>query len=84
MASYHPFLFLLIAMLAIVEVGLTAWFVDHFDDTAWPSDRFHSLIILFLCTSSRIASSPAERLTPGCSHGLLDDPVRSRIRVVDL
>ncbi|EJD36030.1 hypothetical protein AURDEDRAFT_20238, partial [Auricularia subglabra TFB-10046 SS5] len=45
---YHPFLFLLIALLAIVEIGLTAWFVDHFNDVGWPTDRFHSLIILFL------------------------------------
>ncbi|KZV95195.1 hypothetical protein EXIGLDRAFT_748248 [Exidia glandulosa HHB12029] len=50
--TFHPFLFLLIAMLAIVEVGLNAWFVDHFDDVGWPTDRFHSLILLFLFTAS--------------------------------
>ncbi|KAJ7175848.1 hypothetical protein C8R46DRAFT_1347354 [Mycena filopes] len=49
MAGYHPFLFTLIALLAIAELGLSAFWVHQIQDE--PSSRFKSLIILFLFNS---------------------------------
>jgi len=57
MAGYHPFLFTLIALLAITEIGFTAYFVDRFEDNdSWPgSERFRDLVILLLCKALIIA-----------------------------
>ena len=57
MAGYHPFLFMLIALLAITEIGFTAYFVDRFEDNgSWPgSERFRDLVILLLCKALVIA-----------------------------
>jgi len=52
MASYHPFLFLLICLIAIAELGLTAYLVNLFNGMgAYPSGEYESLIQLFLFNS---------------------------------
>jgi len=53
MAIYHPFMFLLIALVAIAELGLTAYLVSQYKKNGYPAGekgagRFKSLIILFL------------------------------------
>ncbi|KAJ7784580.1 hypothetical protein B0H16DRAFT_1658102 [Mycena metata] len=49
MAGYHPLLFTLIALLAMAELGLSAFWVHQIQHD--PSSRFKSLIILFLFNS---------------------------------
>lgn len=46
MAGYHPLLFTLIALLAAVELGLSAFLVHQVQHA--PSSRYKSLVILFL------------------------------------
>lgn len=50
MAGYHPFLFFLIAAVAMAELGLTAFLVHDYEnrDSGYPSSRYRSLIILIL------------------------------------
>lgn len=46
---YHPFLFLLMTLCAIAEMGLTAFLIDAGNASGeWASPRYHSLLILFL------------------------------------
>ncbi|KAJ7069795.1 hypothetical protein C8F01DRAFT_1114023 [Mycena amicta] len=49
MAGYHPLLFTLIALVAMAELGLTAFWTHMIQHD--PSSRFRSLIILFLFNS---------------------------------
>ncbi|KAF7288572.1 hypothetical protein HMN09_01386300 [Mycena chlorophos] len=49
MAGYHPFLFALITLVAMAELGLSAYWVHLIQHE--PSSRFKSLIILFLFDS---------------------------------
>ncbi|OAX42347.1 hypothetical protein K503DRAFT_790178 [Rhizopogon vinicolor AM-OR11-026] len=47
-AHYHPFLFILITMCAMAELGLTAYLISVGNESQnWPSARYHSLLILF-------------------------------------
>ncbi|KAG0708888.1 hypothetical protein DFH29DRAFT_1035980 [Suillus ampliporus] len=47
-AHYHPFLFVLITMCAMAELGLTAYLISVGNESQnWPSARYHSLLILF-------------------------------------
>ncbi|KAJ8596904.1 hypothetical protein M405DRAFT_871065 [Rhizopogon salebrosus TDB-379] len=47
-AHYHPFLFVLITMCAMAELGLTAYLISVGNEShSWPSARYHSLLILF-------------------------------------
>ncbi|KAG1750018.1 uncharacterized protein EDB91DRAFT_1046484 [Suillus paluster] len=47
-AHYHPFLFVLITMCAMAELGLTAYLISVGNESRnWPSTRYHSLLILF-------------------------------------
>ncbi|KII94341.1 hypothetical protein PLICRDRAFT_153903 [Plicaturopsis crispa FD-325 SS-3] len=46
---YHPWLFLLMTLVAIAELGLTAFLIDAGNAShTWPTPRYHSLLILFL------------------------------------
>lgn len=49
MAGYHPLLFTLLALLAMAELGLSAFWVHQVQHD--PSNRFKSLVILFLFNS---------------------------------
>ncbi|KAG2149976.1 hypothetical protein BD769DRAFT_1344835 [Suillus cothurnatus] len=43
-AHYHPFLFILITMCAMAELGLTAYLISVGNESRnWPSARYHSL-----------------------------------------
>ncbi|KAF8560380.1 hypothetical protein OG21DRAFT_61287 [Imleria badia] len=45
---YHPFLFVLITICAMAELGLTAFLISAGNENHnWPSARYHSLLILF-------------------------------------
>jgi len=45
---YHPFLFVLITICAMAELGLTAFLISAGNENhSWPSSRYHSLLILF-------------------------------------
>jgi len=48
MAGYHPFLFFLIAAVAAAELGLTAYLVNGYEASGYPSDYYRSLIIFIL------------------------------------
>ncbi|KAF5312380.1 hypothetical protein D9619_003195 [Psilocybe cf. subviscida] len=45
---YYPFLFLLMTLCAMAELGLTAFLISAGNEHGtWPSPRYHSLLILF-------------------------------------
>ncbi|KAL4069594.1 hypothetical protein V8B97DRAFT_592623 [Scleroderma yunnanense] len=45
---YHPFLFGLITVCAMAELGLTAFLISAGNESHnWPSARYHSVLILF-------------------------------------
>lgn len=47
-AHYHPFLFVLITMCAMAELGLTAYLISVGNEShSWPSARYHSLSVCF-------------------------------------
>src|SRR5882757_2706891 len=47
-AHYHPFLFILITMCAMAELGLTAYLISVGNESQnWPSARYHSLSVCF-------------------------------------
>ncbi|KAG5634806.1 hypothetical protein H0H81_000717 [Sphagnurus paluster] len=48
-ATYHPFLFSIMTLSAVAELGLTAFLVTAgTDNRTWPSARYHALLILFV------------------------------------
>jgi len=48
-AHLHPYLFFLMTLSAIAELGLTAFLINAGNlNGTWPSPRYHSLLILFL------------------------------------
>ncbi|KXN89998.1 hypothetical protein AN958_05003 [Leucoagaricus sp. SymC.cos] len=48
-AHYHPFLFTLMTMSAMAELGLTAFLIWAGNEHGtWPTERYHSLLIMFL------------------------------------
>jgi len=52
-AHYHPFLFLLMSLCAVAELGLTAFLISAGNQShTWPRPRYHSLLILFLFNSA--------------------------------
>ncbi|KAL5495251.1 hypothetical protein ACEPAI_714 [Sanghuangporus weigelae] len=45
---YHPFFFLLMALVAMAELGLTSFLINAGNESdTWPSSRYHKLLILF-------------------------------------
>ncbi|KAI6005344.1 hypothetical protein F5J12DRAFT_721843 [Pisolithus orientalis] len=47
-AHYHPILFALITVCAMAELGLAAFLISAGNENNnWPSDRYHSVLILF-------------------------------------
>jgi hypothetical protein len=48
MAGYHPLLFFLIVAVAAAELGLTAFLINGYNATGYPSDNYRSLIIFIL------------------------------------
>ena len=43
---YHPFLFVLITICAMAELGLTAFLISAGNENHnWPSTRYHSLCV---------------------------------------
>jgi len=52
MTYYHPYLFTLIALVAMAEMGLTSFLLNRGNQhDTWPSPRYHSLLVLFLFNS---------------------------------
>lgn len=52
-ANYHPFLFLLLTCCGMAELGLTAYLVTMGNESGtWPTERYHSLLIMILFNSS--------------------------------
>ncbi|TFK41132.1 hypothetical protein BDQ12DRAFT_426326 [Crucibulum laeve] len=48
-AHYHPFLFTLMTLSAMAELGLTCFLVSAGNESGtWPTRRYHSLLILFV------------------------------------
>ncbi|KAF9453791.1 hypothetical protein P691DRAFT_799288 [Macrolepiota fuliginosa MF-IS2] len=48
-ARYHPFLFALMTLSAMAELGLTAFLIGAGNEhKTWPSERYHSMLIMFL------------------------------------
>ncbi|KAJ7109718.1 hypothetical protein C8R43DRAFT_1099762 [Mycena crocata] len=71
MAGYHPFLFTLIALLAMAELGLSAFWVHQVQHES--SNRFRSLVILFLFNSvwtTLFAGAYVFWIIDGALHGL--------------
>ncbi|KAF7314270.1 hypothetical protein MKEN_00899600 [Mycena kentingensis (nom. inval.)] len=71
MAGYHPFLFTLIMLVAMAELGLSAFWVHQIKDA--PSSRFKSLIIFILFNSSwtvLFAGAYVFWIIDGALHGL--------------
>lgn len=84
MAGYHPFLFTLLALLAITEVGFTAYFVNRFEDNnAWPTDKFRSLTILLLCKSCLQSRLVFLLNNVADSHCFVDCALLAGIHLVD-
>ncbi|EKM83859.1 hypothetical protein AGABI1DRAFT_96821 [Agaricus bisporus var. burnettii JB137-S8] len=47
-AHYHPFLFALIMLSAMAELGLTSFLIGAGNENGtWPSERYHSMLIMF-------------------------------------
>ncbi|KAH8120338.1 hypothetical protein DFH11DRAFT_1559613 [Phellopilus nigrolimitatus] len=45
---YHPFFFLLMALVAMTELGLTSFLINAGNDSdTWPTPQYHSLLIFF-------------------------------------
>ena len=54
--NYHPFFFLLMALVAMTELGLTAFLINSGNDfDTWPSPRYHKLYVF------------VSRLIPSCA-----------------
>ncbi|THV04931.1 hypothetical protein K435DRAFT_148642 [Dendrothele bispora CBS 962.96] len=52
-ARYHPFLFAMMALSAMAELGLSAFLVSKGNEQKiWPSARYHVLLIMFLFNAS--------------------------------
>ncbi|KLO14440.1 hypothetical protein SCHPADRAFT_889238 [Schizopora paradoxa] len=50
--QYHPLFFLLMGLVAMAELGLTAFLINQGNDSkSWPSPRYHHLL-LFACFNS--------------------------------
>jgi len=48
-ARYHPYLFLMMTLSGMAELGLTAFLISSGNESGtWPSSRYHSLLILFI------------------------------------
>jgi len=48
-AHYHPFLFALMTLSSLAELGLTAFLISAGNEHhTWPTAKYHSLLILFL------------------------------------
>ena len=44
--NYHPFFFFLMALVAMTELGLTAFLIHSGNDfDTWPSPRYHKLYV---------------------------------------
>jgi len=47
-AHYHPFLFTMMTLSAIAELGLTSFLISAGNENeTWPSPRYHALLIMF-------------------------------------
>ncbi|KAF8203633.1 hypothetical protein BJ912DRAFT_1018398 [Pholiota molesta] len=47
-ANYHPFLFAMMALSAMAELGLTSFLISAGNENGtWPRPRYHSLLIMF-------------------------------------
>ncbi|KAJ6610019.1 hypothetical protein B0H10DRAFT_1812306 [Mycena sp. CBHHK59/15] len=52
-AHYHPFLFSMMILAGMAELGLTAFLVNAGNArNTWPSPRYHALLLLFLFNSA--------------------------------
>lgn len=52
MNYYHPYLFTLIALVAMAELGLTAFLLNRGNQRdTWISSRYHHVLVLFLFDS---------------------------------
>ncbi|KAJ7288349.1 hypothetical protein C8J57DRAFT_513507 [Mycena rebaudengoi] len=71
MAGYHPFLFTLIALVAMAELGLSAFWVHQVQHEE--SNRFRSLVIFILFNSvwtTLFAGAYVFWIVDGALHGL--------------
>ncbi|KAF9569591.1 hypothetical protein CPC08DRAFT_421 [Agrocybe pediades] len=52
-ARYHPFLFTMMALCAMAELGLTSFLLSAGNENGtWPTPRYHHLLILFCFNAS--------------------------------
>jgi len=73
-AHYHPFLFAMMTLSAMAELGLTAFLISAGNEhMTWPTPRYHSLLILFLFNAvwtTLFSSTYMMWMADGSSHFL--------------
>lgn len=80
---YHPWLFLLMTLVAIAELGLTAFLIDAGNAShTWPTPRYHSLYVKLLIEYNKCIDSvrQVDFIPFQCR---VDDYVRRCICIVD-
>ncbi|EJD03947.1 uncharacterized protein FOMMEDRAFT_133307 [Fomitiporia mediterranea MF3/22] len=72
--QYHPVFFLLMALVAMAELGLTSFLINAGNESdTWPSTRYHKLLIFFCFNSvwtTLFATSYVLWVIDGAVHAL--------------